>query len=128
MAVLMPITAPAESSSGPPELPGLSGAVCWMTLSIRRPFCPRSERPVALTMPAVTVDSKPSGLPIAIGELTRVDRPRDLEAHEGQRAALGAQQREVGGRIAADELRAQLAPVGQHHAQLRARARPRGRS
>jgi hypothetical protein len=63
--VLIPITAPLASSSGPPELPGFSGAVCWITLSIRRPCTPRNDRPVALTMPAVTVESKPSGLPIA---------------------------------------------------------------
>jgi hypothetical protein len=65
MAVFTPTMPPCESSSGPPELPGFSGAVCWMTLSIRRPFWPRSERPVALTTPAVTLESKPSGLPIA---------------------------------------------------------------
>jgi len=37
-----------------------------MTSPIRRPFWARSERPTALMMPAVTVDSKPSGLPIAM--------------------------------------------------------------
>ena len=31
---LMPITRPAASSSGPPELPGLIGASVWITLSI----------------------------------------------------------------------------------------------
>ena len=47
IAVLIPITAPLASSSGPPELPGFSGAVCWMTLSISRPCTLRSARPVA---------------------------------------------------------------------------------
>ena len=37
MAVLMPTTRPRESTSGPPELPGLSGAVCWMMFSMSRP-------------------------------------------------------------------------------------------
>ena len=55
IAVLTPITPPVESSSGPPELPGLSGASVWMMLSSRRPVCPRIDRPSALTMPAVTV-------------------------------------------------------------------------
>ena len=35
---LMPITRPAASSSGPPELPGLIAASVWMTSSIVKPF------------------------------------------------------------------------------------------
>ena len=62
----MPITSPADDTSGPPELPGLSAASVWMTSPISRPLSARSERPTALTMPAVTVDSKPRGLPMAI--------------------------------------------------------------
>ena len=65
MAVLMPTTSPAADTSGPPELPGLRAASVWMTSSISRPEVARSDRPSAETMPAVTVDSKPSGLPIA---------------------------------------------------------------
>ena len=128
IAVLMPITAPLASSSGPPELPGFSGAVCWMTLSISRPCTPRSERPVALTMPAVTVESKPSGLPIATASWPGRAEPRRLEVRERQRAALHLEQREVGGRVAPDQPRAERAPVGQRrvHA-VRARP-PRGRS
>ena len=34
MAVLTPTTRPLESSSGPPELPGLTAASVWMTLEI----------------------------------------------------------------------------------------------
>ncbi len=44
MAVLMPTTRPRESTSGPPEFPGFNGAVCWMTLSMRRPSRERSDR------------------------------------------------------------------------------------
>ncbi len=61
----MPTTSPALDTSGPPELPGLSEASVWITSSISRPPTERSERPSADTTPAVTVDSKPSGLPIA---------------------------------------------------------------
>ena len=64
-AVLMPMTSPREDTSGPPELPGLSAASVWITSSISRPVLERSDRPSADTTPAVTVDSKPSGLPIA---------------------------------------------------------------
>ena len=31
---------PRESNSGPPELPGFSGAVCWMMFSISLPPSP----------------------------------------------------------------------------------------
>jgi len=37
MAVLMPISFPRESSSGPPELPGLIAASTWMTLRMGKP-------------------------------------------------------------------------------------------
>ena len=65
-AELMPTTRPRESTSGPPELPGLSATSVWMMLSMSRPVVLRSERPSALTTPADTVDSKPNGLPMAI--------------------------------------------------------------
>ena len=37
MAVLTPMMRPAESSNGPPELPGLMAASVWITLVISRP-------------------------------------------------------------------------------------------
>ncbi len=58
-AVLTPMTSPAELSSGPPELPGLSAASVWRMSSINRPLSERIVRPNALTMPAVTVCWKP---------------------------------------------------------------------
>jgi hypothetical protein len=61
----MPTTSPADETSGPPELPGFSAASVWITSSIRRPVPVGSERPNAEMTPAVTVHSKPSGLPIA---------------------------------------------------------------
>ena len=66
IAVLTPMTSPRESTSGPPEFPGFSAASVWMTLSIRRPERARSDRPRALTTPAVTLAWKPYGLPTAI--------------------------------------------------------------
>jgi hypothetical protein len=65
IAVLIPTTSPVVATSGPPELPGLSAASVWMTSSMHRPLRARKDRPSAETTPAVTVDSKPSGLPIA---------------------------------------------------------------
>ena len=58
--------APASSSSGPPELPGLIGASVWMTSSIEKPFGAWISRPMPETMPSVAVRSSPKGLPIAI--------------------------------------------------------------
>jgi hypothetical protein len=65
VAVLMPTTRPPAATSGPPELPGFSGASVWITESTLCPDRVRSVRPSALTMPAVTVQVNPSGLPIA---------------------------------------------------------------
>ena len=52
IAVLTPITRPSESSSGPPELPGLIAASVWMTFSIENWFCASIERPRPETIPA----------------------------------------------------------------------------
>jgi hypothetical protein len=49
-----PMTCPRLSTSGPPELPGLSAASVWITLSSIRPPYDGSERPSADTTPAVT--------------------------------------------------------------------------
>src|SRR4051794_38207653 len=67
-AVLMPTTSPAPFTSAPPELPGLSAASVWMTLSMIRLWRPTragSDRPSADTTPAVTDPANPCGLPIA---------------------------------------------------------------
>jgi hypothetical protein len=38
IAVVTPITRPAESRSGPPEFPGLMAASVWITFVISRPL------------------------------------------------------------------------------------------
>ena len=56
-AVLMPISSPRALTSAPPELPALIAASVWMKSSkVKRS---RSPRPVALTMPWVTVLVRP---------------------------------------------------------------------
>ena len=68
IAVLMPMTLPSASSSGPPELPGLIAASVWMRLlsGLSEPSVV-IDRPVADTMPLVTeFEYVPSGLPIAM--------------------------------------------------------------
>ena len=58
----MPTTSPRRLNSGPPELPGLTATSVWMKGT---KVSSGSERPLALTMPAVIVFSKPNGEPIA---------------------------------------------------------------
>jgi len=85
IAVLTPTTSPRPLSSGPPELPGLSAASVWITSGISRPVPARMLRPSALTMPAVTVCSKPSGLPMATAISPRrssAERPNGRGASE----------------------------------------------
>ena len=57
---LMPTASPCRFSSGPPELPGLTATSVWM----KGRYSPVS-RPMALTMPEVTVESRPNGEPMA---------------------------------------------------------------
>ncbi len=75
IAVFTPITRPFESTSGPPEFPGLSAASVWITSCISRPDVARNVRPSAEITPVVTVFEYPSGLPIAIA--TWPTRTRD---------------------------------------------------
>ena len=66
---LMPTTLPARSTSGPPLLPGLIAASVWIAGYVVALPCPSEPtltgRLSALTMPLVTVDSRPNGEPIA---------------------------------------------------------------
>src|SRR3984885_10903953 len=67
-AVLIPTTRDCASASAPPELPGFSAASVWITSSTSRAAAPLrvgSDRPTALTTPAVTEPARPSGLPTA---------------------------------------------------------------
>ena len=62
------MTCASEFTSGPPELPGLMGASVWMALmNDVSPVPPPAVtgRSSALTMPLVTVPSRPSGDPMA---------------------------------------------------------------
>ena len=63
MTVLMPMACPRTLIRGPPLFPGLMEASVWMNSS----YGPAPiMRPIALTMPAVTVCSSPKGFPIAM--------------------------------------------------------------
>ena len=65
-AVLIPMTLPLGSSSGPPLLPGLIAVSVWMRL-LSWPLSTGMLRPTAEMIPLVTESvNVPSGLPIAI--------------------------------------------------------------
>ena len=101
---LMPISSPWVLTSAPPELPWLIGASVWMKSSKLPSPAPPVARPLALTIPIVTV------WPIA----ERVaDRQHDVaDAHvvgvaerQGlQVVALDLQHGEIARRVGADDL------------------------
>ena len=67
IAVLIPINSPFVFTNAPPELPGFTAASVWINASIAYLSSSRILilRAFAETIPAVTVDSKLKGLPIA---------------------------------------------------------------
>ena len=119
VAVLMPTTRPAPDTSGPPELPGFSGASVWITLSRFRPDRVRSVRPSA------TDDARRDGALEAERiadrrhQLAHLQRPRPAEFGVRQAVAGQPQHRRVGVRILADQRRVQHLPVGERGAQPR---------
>jgi hypothetical protein len=58
-------TGPTPSTSAPPPLPGLIGALAWIAAGSAIPLPSGTVRLVALTMPCVTLERSPSGLPMA---------------------------------------------------------------
>jgi hypothetical protein len=63
-AVFTPMRRPAESSSGPPELPGLIAASVWITSTRSCASSVGTRRCMALTMPVDMAWPSPNGLPI----------------------------------------------------------------
>ena len=108
----MPTSRPAVSTSAPPELPWLMGAsVCRKSSKLPSPT--PVARPLALTMPIVTVWPTPRGLPNAsTTSPTRVAS----ESPNGERREAGGlhlQHGQVARRVGADDLRVESAAVGQ---------------
>ena len=65
ICALTPTTWPCAFRSGPPELPWLIAASVWTESLMVNPFGAWIARCSALTIPLVTVSSRPKGLPIA---------------------------------------------------------------
>ena len=95
--------------SGPPELPGLIGDVGLDEVARSR----RCRAALALTMPAVTVLSRPNGEPIAITHSPTLSRLTSPIAPPAGRVASILTSGDVGALVGADDLRLELALVGQ---------------
>ena len=124
-AVLTPTTSPSPFTSAPPELPGLSAASVWITLSMMRTSLPAragSERPSADTTPAVTEPANPWGLPIATTSWPTRSRSASPSVAGHEVATLGAHHGEVRERVAADDRERELAAVHERRAALAAAA------
>ena len=120
ICVLTPMTWPRALSSGPPELPWLIGASVWMTWSMVKRFGAVMRRCSALTIPDVTVRSRPNGLPIATTgsptwTLSELPSGRGVSALA---ARLDAEHREIGRRVGADELGLDRVAVREAHRDL----------
>jgi hypothetical protein len=65
-AATMPITWPSRSSSGPPELPGLTAASIWIRPCRTTPLSSSSnDRSSPEITPALIESMRPNGLPTA---------------------------------------------------------------
>src|SRR3954454_8417517 len=64
-SVGMPITRAPRSTSAPPELPGLIAALVWIAEVSVTPSPSETLRLTAEMMPSVTLECRPSGLPMA---------------------------------------------------------------
>ena len=101
----MPITRPWMSTSAPPELPGLIAALVWIVFRSVTPFPSGSCRLSALTMPCVTLDASPSGLPIAIAMSPTSSFEESAKLAGRRLGAVDLDHGEVVGGELADELR-----------------------
>src|SRR3989304_4556240 len=119
-AVLMPTTLPWQSMRGPPELPGFTGVSVWIMSLIGRelPFG-LNVRPVALTIPSVSVPSRLNGFPMArTGSPARSasESPSEAGGRAGPRP-LHPDDRQVIAGIAAQRLRGKGGAVRELHLQ-----------
>ena len=115
IAVLMPMTRPCESTSGPPELPGLIAASVWIT-SPRKPRSPVwRSRCKPETIPRVTLrpPSSASALPIATTSSPTCTWSESPSSMVGKARALDLEHGEVAARRGAEHLGGELLPVGE---------------
>ena len=105
---LMPTASPSRLISGPPELPGLTATSVWM----KGRYSPVS-RPMALTMPDVTVESRPNGEPMASTHCPFLSFLGSPMTSGVMPLGLDLDQGDVGALVRADDLGLEFAAVGQ---------------
>ena len=89
IAVVIPMTCPHGSSSGPPEFPGLIDASVWIIGSASDHAAPGTIRLTAETIPRVSVWSNPSGLPIAYTSTPTANRDESPSVATGSDPFVG---------------------------------------
>ena len=126
-AVLIPMTAPVASSSGPPLLPGLIAASVWIRfVEAARRVSTSTVRPVAEMIPVVTVlVYVPSGEPMAIASWPTSMSRRLADRRRRQAGRVDLDDREVGERVDAVDRALELAAVLELDRQLRGDRRRR---
>src|SRR3989344_5551616 len=102
----MPTTSPRALNSGPPELPGFTATSVWMKGTR---LSSGSERPLALTTPAVTLFSKPKGGADGQHPFAHLQVARAAQAHGGQILGVDLEHGHVGLGVGAQHLGAELA-------------------
>ena len=115
MAVFRPTTSPRRFTSGPPLLPGLMAASVWMKFWSSSSSSPRSRlcRPLALTMPRVTLWLRPNGLPTASTKSPISSAVAVAEAGGDQVRCADGHDGDVGVFVAPDLVGMSNAAVGQ---------------
>ena len=128
IAVLMPTTRPAESTSGPPRVAGVQGRVglddVVHQVSGDAPQRPAQRRDDARGHGGL----EPERAADRDRELPDLELRRVAERRERERVALGLHDREVGPRVVADDAAGQLGAVVEPHADLLAAPARRGGS
>jgi hypothetical protein len=89
------------------------GALVWITLGSATPLSSLTVRPSALTIPSVTLDCSPSGLPIARATSPTWRWEESAKAARVQPGGADVQHRQVVGREAAHQPAAVRPAVGQ---------------
>ena len=111
----MPITRPAASSSGPPELPGLIEASVWIAPSIWNWVSDLTDRSVAETTPTESDCCSPKGLPIAATgwPTTRSASSPSFEWVHLEAVGVDLEQGDVGEGVEADDVGGDHVAVGE---------------
>ena len=112
ICALTPITWPSSSSSGPPELPGLSAASVWIAPPSSEPSGACSVRSRRRHDAGGQRVVEAVGVADRVGVVADLDLVRVAERERLQAVGVDLEQREVVRRVGADDLGGELLAVG----------------